>query len=70
MDINLPDFSGIEATNIILNEHKINVPIIALTANSFEEDRLATKEAGMRYHLIKPVLFEELQDIVHSTTLK
>jgi signal transduction histidine kinase/CheY-like chemotaxis protein len=70
MDINLPDFSGIEATRIILNEHKIKVPIIALTANSFEEDRLATKEAGMSHHLTKPVHFDELQDVVHSTTSK
>ena len=70
MYINLPDFSGIEATKIILNEHKVNVPIIVLTANSFEEDCIATLEAGMRQHLTKPVRFDELQDVVHSTTLK
>ncbi len=64
MDIDLPDFSGIEATHKILKEHKIKVPIIALTANVYDHDKLLTKEAGMRYHLTKPVQFNELKDVI------
>ncbi|MFT5313285.1 MAG: two-component system sensor histidine kinase/response regulator [Paraglaciecola sp.] len=64
MDINLPDFSGIEASHKILKEHKIKVPIIAITANVYLHDKLSIKQAGMRYHLTKPVQFNELKDVV------
>ena len=64
MDIDLPDFSGLEAANKIFKEHQIKVPIVALTANIYEQDKLATKQAGMRYHLTKPVQFNELRDVI------
>ena len=68
MDINLPDFSGIQATTEILQHHKIKVPIVALTANAFEDNREAYKLSGMKYHLTKPVHCHELEEVVNLVT--
>lgn len=58
MDIMMPVLNGIEATKIIRaldrSDAKIT-PIIALTANAFEEDLRASAEAGMNAHLTKPL---------------
>ena len=64
MDIHLPDFSGIEVTKIIKDDLGLSTPIIALTAGGNEEDILKTHNAGMKYHLVKPVLAHELQSVV------
>lgn len=64
MDINLPDISGLEATHIIREKLNKDVPVIALTGNAFEEDREKSMQAGMRYHLVKPVLHKELQNVI------
>jgi CheY-like chemotaxis protein len=70
MDVMMPNMDGITATrHIRSSEHKdaISIPIIAMTANAFEEDIKKTKEAGMNAHISKPlnptVLFSELMRI-------
>jgi CheY-like chemotaxis protein len=58
MDIRMPVMDGLEATRRIralARTDAATVPIIALTANSYEEDRRSTHEAGMNAHLTKPV---------------
>ncbi len=58
MDIRMPEMDGIEATKLIRGSGKddsLTVPIIAMTANAFEEDIKKSKEAGMNAHLTKPV---------------
>ena len=58
MDIMMPVMNGIEATKAIraLNRSDAKItPIIALTANAFEEDVRASLEAGMNEHLTKPI---------------
>lgn len=58
MDIRMPGMDGIEATKRIralTREDAKNVPIIAMTANAYEEDRKHTAEAGMNAHLAKPI---------------
>jgi len=62
MDIQMPDMNGIEATSIIRNDLKLQTPIIALTANSFESEIEEALEIGMNDYLIKP--FEE-QDLIN-----
>ena len=58
MDIMMPVMNGYEATKMIRSldrEDAKTIPIIAMTANAFTEDRLRAKEAGMNEHIAKPV---------------
>ena len=71
MDIQMPLMDGYEATKTIRkfkNKKIANIPILAMTANAFEEDKNAAKEAGMNGHLAKPIdvskLIEELKKIL------
>lgn len=54
MDIQMPEMDGIEATKIIRNEFKLNIPIIALTANAFKTEIENCKKAGMDDYVTKP----------------
>lgn len=58
MDLMMPVMSGFEAARIIRGLDRADapkVPIIALSANAFEEDITMAKDAGMNEHLAKPV---------------
>ena len=58
MDIMMPVMNGYEAAKMIRSlerEDAKKVPIIAMTANAFTEDRIRAKEAGMDEHVAKPV---------------
>lgn len=54
MDISMPVMDGWEATRIIREEDK-NIPIIILTANAFDSDRLRSLESGCTDYIAKPV---------------
>ena len=63
MDVQMPVMNGYEATKAIRrSSHKLakTIPIVAMTANAFEEDRKASTDAGMNGHLAKPVNVSEL----------
>ncbi len=67
MDIQMPVMNGYEATKKIraMKDPQIaSIPIVAMTANAFEEDREKSYEAGMNGHLSKPVSVEELMDML------
>lgn len=69
MDIMMPVMNGYEATKMIRSldrEDAKEVPIIAMTANAFTEDRIRAKEAGMDEHIAKPVDMELLVKIIHK----
>ena len=57
MDIQMPEMDGYQATEMIRNlgDSRAAVPIVAMTANAFEEDRQKTLDAGMNAHVSKPV---------------
>ena len=58
MDLMMPVMDGYEATRFIRNMNREDakaIPIIAMTANAFVEDRIATKKAGMNAHITKPL---------------
>ena len=69
MDIMMPVMNGYEATKMIRSldrEDAKEIPIIAMTANAFTEDRIRAKEAGMDEHIAKPVDTELLVKIIHK----
>ena len=56
MDMQMPVMNGVEATQAIRTDSlNITTPILAMTANAFDEDRLACLDAGMNDHISKPV---------------
>ena len=68
MDIMMPVMNGYEATKMIRSldrEDAKEIPIIAMTANAFTEDRIRAKEAGMDEHVAKPVDVELLIKVIH-----
>ena len=69
MDIMMPVMNGYEAAKRIRSldrEDAKNIPIIAMTANAFAEDRIRAKEAGMDEHVAKPVDAELLIKVIHK----
>jgi CheY-like chemotaxis protein len=71
MDLRMSEMDGLEATRVIRSidrEDAATVPIIALTANAFDEDVQRSMQAGMNAHLSKPVeadvLFETLTSLI------
>ncbi len=68
MDIMMPVMNGYEATKMIRSlerEDAKAIPIIAMTANAFTEDRIRAKEAGMDEHIAKPVDVKLLVKVIH-----
>ncbi len=67
MDLQMPVMGGLEATLRIRElPYYADVPIVAITANAFEEDRRACLEAGMNDHLSKPFTTDDF----YATLLK
>ena len=71
MDMRMPEMDGLEATRAIRameREDAKTIPIIALTANAFDEDVQRSMQAGLNAHLSKPVqpevLFETLESLI------
>ncbi len=73
MDVRMPEMDGLEATRAIRAMDRPDaqtIPIIALTANAFDEDVQRSLQAGLNAHLTKPiqpeVLFETLEGFIHD----
>jgi len=65
MDIRMPEMNGLQATEKIRNTDQ-DIPIIALTAFAFADDRVKSMEAGCTEHLSKPVKIEELKKVLQK----
>jgi len=73
MDIQMPILDGLEATKKIRNSNLPNaltVPIIAMTANVFQEDIEKSKNAGMNAHLCKPLELNEIKSVLSNVLTK
>ena len=67
MDIQMPKMDGYKATQAIRNltdKDKASIPIIAMTANAFEEDKRDAIAAGMNGHIAKPIQVDKLLSIL------
>lgn len=63
----MPKLDGYTATKEIRtldNPYAANLPIIAMTANAFEEDKKKSFEAGMNGHLSKPIEIDKLMEVL------
>ncbi|KZZ68487.1 hypothetical protein A3763_14240 [Oleiphilus sp. HI0128] len=65
MDVRMPIMNGLDATRQI-RELGYDKPVIALTANAFEEDQEGCLEAGMEHFLAKPLRLEDLQSVLNK----
>lgn len=69
MDIQMPQMNGYEATDKIRsldNEAAKNIPVVAMTANAFEEDKKMAQSHGMNGHVTKPFKIDELIKFLYS----
>lgn len=69
MDVQMPNMNGYRATEVIRgmeDEYRKNIPIIAMTANAFEEDRKNAIKAGMNDHIAKPINVIKLMETLAS----
>lgn len=70
MDIQMPEMNGWTATKQIRNlnsDYAHNIPIFALSANAYVEDKRHSVEIGMNGHISKPINFDELKDLVSQS---
>ncbi len=70
MDIQMPKMDGYTATREIRtlpNNRKANIPIVAMTANAFDEDRRKAFETGMNGYISKPISVEGLMEVMKKT---
>lgn len=69
MDIQMPNMDGYKATETIRSLHdkeKADIPIVAMTANAFEEDRKEAFAKGMNEHIAKPIDVEKVEEVLIS----
>ncbi len=73
MDIQMPQMDGYEATRCIRalkDKRKANIPIYAMTANAFEEDRQKALESGLDGHIAKPIDIPNLMAVLKEALQK
>ena len=73
MDIQMPNMNGYKATQAIRHlqdKDKACIPIIAMTANAFEEDKRDAIAAGMNGHIAKPIQIDKLLSILTEIVRK
>ena len=67
MDVQMPIMNGYDATKAIRkldNPDLANIPVVAMTANAFDEDRKTAMESGMNAHVAKPINVDNLMEVI------
>lgn len=65
----MPNMDGYQATRLIRalpDPALAGIPIAAMTANAFDEDKQRAREAGMNAHIAKPLDLAQLMDTIHT----
>ena len=73
MDVQMPIMNGYDATRAIrrLDDPALaNIPVVAMTANAFDEDRKNAMESGMNDHVAKPINVENLMEVIGNILSK
>lgn len=73
MDIQMPNMDGYKATNCIrhlLQPEKANIPIIAMSANAFEEDKKKAFDVKMNDYITKPIDFQKMEEVLKHVLSK
>ena len=73
MDIQMPNMDGYKAAQVIRHlpdKDKASIPVIAMTANAFEEDKRDAIAAGMNGHIAKPIQVDKLLSILSEVIRK
>ncbi len=67
----MPHMNGYEAAKKIraMKDERASIPIVAMTANAFEEDRQAAFAAGMDEHIAKPIQITKLMELIGKMVL-
>ncbi len=67
MDVQMPEMNGYEATRAIRtleNKALASLPVLAMTANAFEEDKQEALRSGMNGHIAKPIDMKTLMEML------
>ena len=73
MDIQMPNMNGYEAAKHIramADSAKAGIPIIAMTANAFEEDKKTAFQAGMNGHITKPIEIDKMMQTIKKIMIQ
>ena len=73
MDIQMPNMDGYKATDCIrhlLQPEKANIPIIAMSANTFEEDQKKAIDVKMNDYIMKPIDFQKMEEVIKQVLSK
>ena len=73
MDIQIPNMDGYKETDCIrhlLQPEKANIPIIAMSANTFEEDQKKAIDVKMNDYIMKPIDFQKMEEVLKHVLSK
>ncbi len=73
MDIQMPNMDGYKATHCIrrlFQPEKANIPIIAMSANAFEEDKKKAFDVKMNDYITKPIDFQKMEEVLKNILCK
>ena len=73
MDVQMPIMNGYDATRAIRkleNPALANIPVVAMTANAFDEDRKNAMESGMNAHVAKPINVDTLMEVISDMLIR